>query len=87
VEDAQAEYGLLRNELAEYSRELAEKPHCILVSKMDLLPAEEDPPGISASDSFAVYAISGVARTGLEDLAEGLWSVVKRERDADTEAD
>ena len=81
VEDAQVEYELLRNELAEYSRELAEKPHCIVVSKMDLLPPEEDPPGISALDSFATYAISGVARTGLENLAEGLWSVVQRERE------
>ena len=81
VEDAQAEYELLKNELAEYSRDLAEKPHCIVVSKMDLLPPEEDPPGISAPDSFATYAVSGVARTGLEDFAEKLWSVVERERE------
>lgn len=81
VEDAQLEYELLRNELAEYSRDLAEKPHCIVVSKADLLPPGEDPPSISAPDSFATYAVSGVARTGLQELAEGLWSVVKTERE------
>jgi len=83
VEDAQSEYELLKNELAEYSRELAEKPHCIVTSKIDLLPPEEDPPRVSALDAFATYAVSGVARKGLQELADGLWSVVKREREAD----
>jgi GTP-binding protein len=34
VEDPQAEYELLRSELAEYSRELAEKPHCIVITSL-----------------------------------------------------
>ena len=83
VGNAQAEYELLKNELAEYSRELAEKPHCIVTSKIDLLPPGEDPPRVSAPDAFATFAVSGVARTGLQELADGLWSVVKREREAD----
>ena len=81
VEDAQAEYELLRNELAEYSRELAEKPHCIVISKIDLLSPEEEPPEVQAPDAFATYRVSGVARAGLQELGEGLWSVVERERE------
>jgi len=81
VEDAQAEYELLRNELAEYSRELAEKPHCIALSKADLVSARDAMPVITAPDSYAAYAISGVARTGLQEFGEGLWSVVSKERE------
>ncbi|MEE9132431.1 MAG: GTPase ObgE [Gemmatimonadota bacterium] len=83
VEDAQAEYELLKSELAEYSRELAEKPHCIVVSKVDLLAPGDDPPHVSAPDAFGTHVVSGVARAGLQGLAEGLWSVVKREREVD----
>jgi GTPase len=85
VEDAQAEYELLKSELAEYSRELAEKPHCIVISKVDLLAPGEDPPRVSAPDALGTYVVSGVARAGLQELAEGLWSVVKREREGDEE--
>ena len=83
VEDPQAEYELLRTELAEYSRELAEKPHCIVISKVDLLAPDEEPPPVSAPAAFASYAVSGVAHTGLQELAEELWAVVRREREID----
>ncbi|NIR42564.1 MAG: GTPase ObgE [Gemmatimonadetes bacterium] len=84
--DPQAEYELLRSELAEYSRQLAEKPHCVAISKADLLSGEEAPPRVAAPMAFASYVLSGVARTGLQEFAEGLWSVVRRERQVEDES-
>lgn len=79
AEDAQAEYELLRGELEEYSRELAEKPHCIVYSKADLLGPQGKPPALSAPHAFGTFVVSGVARVGLQELAEGLWSAVGRQ--------
>ncbi len=77
-EDAQAEYDLLRRELKQYSRELAGKPHCIVLSKSDLVAEDADAPELEAPDAFAVYRVSGVARTGLQELSEGLWRAVRQ---------
>ncbi len=85
VEGPQAEYELLKTELAEYSRELAEKPHCIVISKVDLLPPDQQAPSVAAPEAFASYVVSGVAQTGTKELAEGLWAVVNREREVDDE--
>src|SRR3954454_13510357 len=70
--DWQQEYDDLRREVAEYSQDLAAKPHCVVFTKMDLLGGEEPPP-IEAPDAFGVYAISGAARTGLEELKLAWW--------------
>ncbi len=83
VEDPQAEYELLRRELAEYSPELAAKPHCIVVTKADLLAPGQRAPSLSAPDTFASHVVSGVTRAGLAELAEGLWSAVRREIEAE----
>jgi GTP-binding protein len=80
VEDPQAEYELLKTELAEYSRELAEKPHCIVISKIDLLPPGDPAPAVSAPEAFANFAVSGVSQAGTKELAEAFWEVVQRER-------
>lgn len=80
--DWQAEYDQLRAEVAAYSTELAQKPHCVVFSKMDLLGEDEAPP-IDAPDAFGVFAISGAARTGLDTMLAGWWSQLldlKRER-------
>jgi GTP-binding protein len=70
--DWQATYERLRHEVGEYSAELAEKPHCVVFTKMDLL-GESDPPPIDASGAFGVYAISAAARTGLDTLLSAWW--------------
>ncbi len=71
--DWQEEYRRLRHEVASYSAALAEKPHCVVFTKMDLLGGDP-PPDIEAAGAFAVLAISAVARTGLDTLLATWWS-------------
>ncbi|HEY4129697.1 MAG TPA: GTPase ObgE [Gemmatimonadaceae bacterium] len=71
--DWQAEYDQLRREIESYSTELAEKPHCVVFTKMDLLGEDEAPP-IEAPDAFGVFAISAAGRSGLDKLLAAWWS-------------
>jgi GTPase len=73
----QAEYELLRDELRRYSEELAEKPHCVVITKLDLLPPGQEPPQLNAPAAWGEYAVSAVARRGLTELLEALWSAVR----------
>ena len=70
--DWQPEYDDLRREVAAYSSELAEKPHCVVFTKLDLLGEDFVPP-IEAPGSFGAFAVSAAARTGLEALLAGWW--------------
>jgi GTPase len=79
TDDAQQEYELLRGELRQYSEELAEKPHCVILTKVDVLGGDEAPPSVDAPDAWGQFVISAVARTGLPDLLEALWSRVRDE--------
>jgi GTPase len=79
VEDAQAEYDVLRAELMAYSEELAQKPHCVVFTKMDLLPPDAEQPTIDATDAWGVFAISAVSRRGLTELSEALWTRIQQE--------
>ena len=72
AEDWQAEYDQLRSEIEQYSEELAEKEHCVVFTKMDLLGDDEAPP-IEAPEAFGIFAISAAARTGLEELKLAWW--------------
>ncbi|HZD79093.1 MAG TPA: GTPase, partial [Actinomycetota bacterium] len=83
AEDPQAEYELLRSELQEYSGELARKPHCVVLSKADLVPPDGEAPSLGAPDAFGVYAVSGVTRKGLQELAEALWGEVMKYVDSE----
>jgi len=71
--DWQAEYHQLRAEIAAYSPALAEKPHCVVFTKMDLL-GDDDAPPIEAPGAFGVFAISAAGRTGLDSLLAAWWS-------------
>jgi GTPase len=71
--DWQAEYDQLRSEVTSYSEELAQKPHCVVFTKMDLL-GDDDVPPIEAPAAFGCFAISAAARTGLEPLLAAWWS-------------
>jgi GTP-binding protein len=70
--DWQAEYDQLRSEIAAYSSALAEKPHCVVFTKMDLLGDDEAPP-IDAPDAFGVFAISAAGREGLDPMLSAWW--------------
>lgn len=70
--DWQAEYDQLRSEIASFSAALAEKPHCVVFTKMDLLGEMEAPP-IEARDAFGIYAVSAAGRAGLDELELAWW--------------
>jgi GTP-binding protein len=72
--DPQAEYDLLRRELASHSKALAKIPHCLVLTKSDLLGPDDAVPAIVAPDAWATFAVSAVARQGLQPLLEALWA-------------
>jgi GTP-binding protein len=71
----QSEYDGLREEVRSYSAELANKPHCVVFSKMDLL-GDLEPPPIHAPDAFGVYALSAAGRLGLDEVLGAFWSKI-----------
>ncbi len=71
--DWQAEYDQLRNEVRQYSAELAAKPHCVLFTKMDLMGDDDEAPPIEAKDAFGVYVVSAAGRSGLEEIKLAWW--------------
>lgn len=72
--DPLLEYDRLRGEVRSYSEELAGKPHCVVFTKADLLPADWEPPRIEAPEAWGQFVISAVAQRGLSPLLEGLWA-------------
>jgi GTPase len=70
--DWQQEYDQLRREVESYSAELAQKPHCVVFTKMDLL-GEDDAPPIDAPEAFAILTVSAAARRGLDALLATWW--------------
>jgi GTPase len=74
--DLQEEYELLRRELREYSDELAAKPHCVVITKADVLGPDTPVPPVDAPDAWGQFTVSSVARSGLQELLEALWRTV-----------
>lgn len=83
--DWQAEYDTLRAEIAQYSPELAAKPHCVVFTKMDLM-GEAYVPDIDTPGAFGRFAISGAARTGLDELKDAWWRQLLVLRQAESPA-
>ena len=79
--DWQEEYDQLRREIAAYSPELSDRPHCVVFTKLDLL-GEDYVPEIRADGAFGVFAISAAGRKGLDDLLAGWWSELLRLRES-----
>ena len=75
-------YRELREELSSYSEQLGASPHCVVLTKADLLAPGEDPPAFDAPEAWGVYTVSSVARTGLTALLEALWVAVRKVSDA-----
>ena len=75
----QQEFDQLRHEISVYSPELAQKPYCVVFTKLDLLGEEYVPP-IEAPDAFGLYSISAAGRTGIDQLLAGWWTELLRLR-------
>ncbi|RMH19392.1 MAG: GTPase ObgE, partial [Gemmatimonadetes bacterium] len=85
--DPQGEYETLRGELERYSPELAGRPHCVVLSKADLLAPDASPPRVEAPDAWGTFLVSSATRRGLDELLEALWErtrlALERERAAE----
>lgn len=81
--EPQQTYDLLRGELRAYSEVLYAKPHIVLLSKRDLLPAEAPLPELDTPGAIGLIAFSAVAGSGVEDLKEYLWKAVRAARAED----
>ena len=82
--DLQATYDTLRAELRAHDEALAAFPHCVVISKADLVPEEDrvDLAGlIDAPTAWGTFVVSAVTREGLPALCEALWSHVEQGRE------
>jgi len=76
--DSQDEYERLRREVESYSEELSQKPHCVVFTKADLLPADWPVPRVQADAAWGQFLVSSVAQRGLAPLLEALWTHAAR---------
>ena len=74
-------YHTLRNELAQYSKTLAEKPEIVIVNKIDLRPDESVVKDIEARLGQSVQCISAVTGEGIREVNELLWQTVRNTKD------
>jgi len=77
--DPQAEYEQLRQEVGRYSLDLSRTPHCVVITKIDLVPPGGPLPEVKAPEAWGTFHVSAVARRGLAELLEGLYEQVRRE--------
>ncbi len=82
--DPVGNYKAIRNELEQYSKELAQKKEVIVANKIDLDPDEKRVQDLRKKLNKEVYPISAVTGKGLKELTEILWQKV-RETKAATE--
>ncbi len=82
--DHQAAYDRLRNEIRLHSEALYTKPHLVVLTKRDLLPADAVLPALDAPDAADQLAISSASGAGIEQLVERLWTFVQAARAAET---
>ena len=76
--DPQATYELLRREAAAYSKELASKPHVVVMTKADLRTTDDAPRTKIRTDAGApLVEISAVTKQGVPALLEVLWKTLK----------
>ena len=85
--DIQTTYDLLMNELRSHDAALAGIPHCVVITKCDLVPPDERELALEAPDAWGTFAISSVTREGLELLEEAMWPIVRAEKDKQTPSD
>jgi GTP-binding protein len=76
-------YRTIRHELRSYSEELATKPEVIVLSKMDLLPSDEDRRAAASMLAEAlgqeVFSISAASGLGVESWLESVWTMTGKQ--------
>jgi GTP-binding protein len=77
--DWQAEYDQLRAEIRSYSAELANKPHCVVFTKLDLL-GEDYTPELRTDGAIAIFSVSAPGRMGLTPLLDAWWKALQQLR-------
>jgi len=76
-------YGILKAELTSFSRELAEKPHMIIATKLDLPEARERFEEFRQMIAEPIFGISVFSGEGLEDLKEAFFNQVVHQEASD----
>jgi len=79
--DPAEDYRAIREELRQYSQELAEKPELIVATKMDLTGSEERLADFQKTVSREILSISAVAGRGLGELRETIWKTLNPRED------
>lgn len=87
ADDPQATYDLLRRELREHDADLAGVPHCVVLSKADLLPEGERDVELEAPDAWELFTVSAVTGEGVDGLVGALWRRIREAREADEAGD
>lgn len=80
--DAPEAYRTIREELRQYSQDLANKPELIALNKTDLV-SQEEAGRVSEQMTGEVFLISAVAGEGIQALLEAAWKVVEKARAED----
>jgi len=73
-------YRAVRRELTQYSRTLAQKKEVIIANKIDLDPDGEIAKEIGKKLKKTIHPISAVTGSGVKELSETLWKMVKQTR-------
>jgi len=87
--DTVEDYEVINKELANYSKDLADRPQIVVGTKMDALddPERMDRLRVAAdADGREFYTISSVTRTGADDLVARVSSLLKRLEKSDAAA-
>ena len=83
AEDLQEVYDRLRQEVRLYSEALYHRPHVVIITKRDLLPADAELPRLRTPEALGTFVISSAAGIGIETLTERLFHLVEAERQAE----
>ncbi len=75
--DPSAAYRRLREELGRYSDDLSRRPHCLVLTKADLLGPDDPGPPVDAPEAWGRFQVSSVSREGLESFLDELWRQVR----------
>jgi GTP-binding protein len=82
--DPLADYRALRNELEQFSPELARRPEVVALSKADLPEVREAHAELEkrfARENVKLWLVSAATRAGLDPLLDELWRFVRKARD------